>query len=234
MQAILAIAWREIYSFFVSLKAWVILTLGLALFTFFFALLLADGREASMRSMFKIMEFLFLTICPILTMGTIAEERRSGTVELLRTAPVSRTGTVLGKYLGVMAIFSLLLGLTAHFYGVLEHFGAPDRWPVATGYVGLLMEGGLLVAMGLLASSVTSSQAVAGLLTYAGCFTLYALALMAPYVPEAWVGAVTYCGLGTHTGSLARGLVEVQDLAYFGSLTVFFLSLTAWHYSNQE
>lgn len=234
MTPILAIARRELESFFVSFKAYVILTLGLALFTLFFALLLMDGREASMRAMFKIMEFLFITICPILTMGAIAEERRSGTMELLRTAPLGRGSVVAGKYLGTMAVYGLLVASTFHFYAVLEHFGAPDRGPVLTGYAGLLMEGGLLVALGLFASSVTNSQAVAGLLTYVTAFGLYAIALLDAYVPESWSSAVANWGLGTHTSALARGLVQSQDLVYFLSLTLLFLGLAVWRVRTQE
>ncbi|MBI4870927.1 MAG: ABC transporter permease subunit [Candidatus Riflebacteria bacterium] len=234
MTPILAIALRELYSFVVSLRAYVILGLGLALFTHFFGLLLADGREASMRSMFKIMEFLFLTICPILTMGALAEERRSGTLELLRTAPVSRTGIVLGKYLGLMTVFAMLVAATFHFYAVLEYYGAPDRWPVVAGYVGLMLEGGLLLAIGLLASSLTSSQAVSGLLTYAAAFGLYALALIGPYLPDGWGTAVTSFGLGAHMNSMARGLIETQDLVYFATLTPLALALTVWHQSSRE
>ncbi len=233
MFQILAVARREIYSFFVSFRAYVILSLGLSLFTLFFGLMLADGREASMRQMFEVMHFLFLTICPILTMGLIAEEHRSGTIELLRTAPMSRAGVVVGKYLGAMAIFLLLVASTFHFYGILEHFGAPDRWPVATGYLGLMCEGSLLIAMGLFASSLTASQAVAGLLTYGSCFVLYALALVEPYVPGKWAGLITYFGLGNHLDSMARGLIETQDLVYFASTTLFFLGLTVWRFQTR-
>ncbi|MBI2944055.1 MAG: ABC transporter permease [Candidatus Wallbacteria bacterium] len=234
MNAITAIASREIHSFFVSLRAYVILTLGLSLFTLFFALLLLDGREASMRSMFKIMEFLFLTIVPILTMGLIAEERRTGTVELLRTAPVSRSAVVLGKYAGALGIYTLMVALTVHFYGVLEHYGAPDRWPAILGYTALLLEGALMLAVGVFASCLTSSQAVACLVTYTVCFGIYALGLIAPYLPESWAPAVAYWGASSHTASMATGLIQTQDLVYFATLTPLFLGLAVWRFKSQE
>lgn len=161
---------------------------------------------------------LLLFVVPILSMGAIAEERRRGTDELLLTAPLGPGGVIAGKYLGLLLVlWGMVLG-TGLFLFLLTLHGNPERGPILTGMLGLALASAALLSVGLAVSSATSSQAVAGIVTFVLCLLLFAAAW-----PSQWVGGTAgkvleQLALPAHFDDFAKGLVTGADLAYFVSL----------------
>src|SRR3989344_6589898 len=192
MTKTLAIAQKELSVYFKSPIAYIILIVTITVFNIFFYMIIDQNREATLRDVFAVMEFMFVFLVTLLTMRIFAEEKATGTMEFLMTTPTSNTSIVLGKYLGSFLFFSLLLGITVLYYFIIEYFGQPDFWPVLTGFLGLWLEGGLFVAIGILTSSWTRSQVVAAMMSYVILFLVYFSASFIPYVPETFVPVVRY------------------------------------------
>src|SRR6187455_669065 len=185
MNNILAIAHKEIRGYFASPIAYIVIGLfALAYGYFFYALLLyfdrmsmqmgnmgggasANVNEQLISPSFNNTMVVFLFILPMVTMRTYSEEKRSGTIELLLTAPVTDFQIIMGKFLGAMGLYAAMLAVTFIHLGVLWAFGSPEWKPLVTGYLGLLLMGGCFVSIGLLISSLTRNQIVAGFVTFA-------------------------------------------------------------------
>jgi len=118
---------KELMAYFKSPIAYIILILTITLFNIFFFMIIDQNREVSLRDVFQVMEFMFVFLVPLLTMRIFSEEKSSGTMEFLMTAPLTNTAIVLGKYLGVLIFFSILISMTFVYYGIVEYFGTPDR-----------------------------------------------------------------------------------------------------------
>lgn len=164
MRNILAITTKELKTFFASPMAYVIAATFLMINGFFFAQDLLVVQLARMDGFFGPGSFLLLLIGPILTMRLLAEEQKLGTLELLLTAPVRDEEVVLGKFLSVMGILLVMLLLTFYFPLLLLLFSEPDFGPILTGYLGMFLLSSCFLAVGLLASSLTSNQIVAAVL----------------------------------------------------------------------
>lgn len=226
MRAVLWIAWRDLQALFLSLKAYVVITLLLMLFGGFFYLLLADAKEASMRDMFRVMNFFFLFVIPVITMGSLADERKSGTLELLLTCPVSRFQVVAGKFLAGAGFYTVFVALTLQFYAMLALCGAPDPGPVITGYVGVLLSGYMFIAVGVYASSLTRSSLVAALISYALLFGAFLLSSSPSYLSSEWAQIVTQFGFVDRLSMFERGLIQSSDVIYFLTGTLFWITVT--------
>lgn len=228
-----AIAQKELSAYFKSPVAYIILIVTITVFNIFFYMIIDQNREATLRDVFSVMEFMFVFLVPLLTMRIFAEERAGGTMEFLMTTPTSNTSIVLGKYLGSFLFFSLLLGLTVTYYLIIEYFGQPDRWPIATGFLGLWLEGGLFVAVGILTSSWTRSQVNAAITSYAILFLLYFSASFIPYTPEAFVPVIRHIGTLTHLANFSAGLITLGDAVYYLSGIALCLVLTRISVENR-
>src|SRR5688572_22962312 len=176
---IVAIAQKEIRSYFASPIAYVVIGLFALMFGFFYYTLLGLFIEQGMRMMgmqggptqnvneqmirplFLNASVLLLFVLPMITMRTYSEEKRSGTIELLLTAPLTDFQIIMGKFLGAMALYAAMLAVTMVHVGVLFAFGTPEWIPIVTGYLGLLLMGGCFISVGLLISSFTRNQIVA-------------------------------------------------------------------------
>ncbi len=153
MNKILAIARKELAATFKSPVATIVLVITISAFNVFFYMIIGENREASLRDVFKVMEFMFVFIVPILTMRLFSEEKRAGTMEFLMTTPTTNTEIVLGKYLGSLAFFTVIIAFTFIYYPIIEFFGSPDIIATLAGYAGLWLEGALFIAVGMLVSS---------------------------------------------------------------------------------
>jgi len=233
MTKTLAIAQKELSAYFKSPVAYIILVAIITVFNIFFYMIIDQNREATLRDVFAVMEFMFVFLVPLLTMRIFAEEKASGTMEFLMTTPTSNTSIVLGKYLGSFLFFSLLLGMTVVYYLVIEYFGQPDRWPIVTGFLGLWLEGGLFVAIGILTSSWTRSQVAAAITSYAILFLVYFSASFIPYVPETFVPVVRYISTLTHAANFSVGLITLADAVYYLSGIGLCLVLTRISVENR-
>ena len=228
MGKVLLLTRREVSSYFVSPIAYVAMALFLVISGFFFAL--ADfrpGAPAAMRSIFEVMMIILVFIIPIVTMRAISEERRTGTLETLLTAPVTDTQVVVAKFLGCWVFYLAMLAPTLLYLILLATFGNPDFGPVASGYIGLALLGALYVAVGILASSLTSNQVIAAVV---GFVILIVLALLGPWVgaavPSPWRGIVQQASVRMHYVDFSQGVVDLVHVLYFVVLTLYALFIT--------
>ena len=215
MSKIFAIAAKELKAYFKSPIAYIVLILTISVFNIFFFLIIDQGREASLRDVFKVMEFLFIFIVPLLTMKTFAEEKSSGTMEFLMTTPTTNTEIVLGKYLGSLIFFSLIIGLTTSYYFILEFFGQPQRLAILTGYLGVWLEGALFIAIGILASSLTKNQIISAISSYVILFLLYFSISFIKYFSGHGETLIRYIGTWSHAENFTMGLITMADLVYY-------------------
>ncbi|MBF0388143.1 MAG: ABC transporter permease subunit [Candidatus Omnitrophica bacterium] len=233
MNRILAIAWKELSAYFKSPIAYIILVLTIAIFNVFFFMIIDADREASLKGVFQVMEFLFIFLVPILTMGLFAEERANGTLELLMTAPLTNTAIVLGKYLGALAFYTVIIALTLVYYGVIEFFGTPDRIAVLTGYAGIWLEGAFFLAVGMMASAWAGNQIVAAISSYAILFTLYFSIGIMQYFTGPAEAVVRQLSTWTHLENLATGLITAGDVVYYLSGILVCVAITRLSIENR-
>src|SRR5687767_2988727 len=179
MNNILAIAQKELRSYFTSPIAYIVIGLWALLYGYFYSSLLAffvrqsmqmgqfggaqpvNINEQMLRLLFQNTTILVLFLMPMITMRTYSEEKRSGTIELLLTSPVTDLQIILGKFFGALGLYAVMLAVTLVHIGILFIYGAPEWKPIATAYLGMLLFGGCFIAVGLLISSLTSNQIIA-------------------------------------------------------------------------
>lgn len=244
MGNVLAIAQKELRSYFVSPIAYVVVGLFAVLYGWFFvnalALLVSFSARAGMfggPQTINLNEFLvvpllqntaivLLFFLPFLTARAYAEEKRSGTIELLLTSPVSDVEIILGKFVGVMALFLLMLGVTVIHIGILFWYGEPELAPILSGYLGLVLLGGSFIAVGLLVSSTTRNQIVAGVITFSFLLLFWVLGWMAESAGPTMRPILSYLSILQHFDDFARGIIDTSHLTYYVSFIVFGLFLT--------
>ncbi|OGX36944.1 MAG: ABC transporter [Omnitrophica WOR_2 bacterium RIFCSPHIGHO2_02_FULL_52_10] len=233
MNKVLAIARKELATFFKSPMAYILLFLTISVFNIFFFIVIDSNQESTLKDIFKIMEFLFVFLIPMLTMKTFAEEKATGTMEFLMTTPTSNTAIVLGKYLGSIIFFTLIIMMTISYYVIIECFGTPDRAATLTGYFGVWLEGGLFIAIGLLISSLTRNQIIAAISTYVAIFLLYFSLSFIQYTQGTMEALVRHISTLSHMENFAVGLVTAADIVYYVSGIVFCLVLTRVSIENR-
>lgn len=233
MNKICVIAKKELAAYFKSPTAYIILILTISVFNMFFYIIIDTNQEATLRDVFKIMEFLFVFIIPLLTMRTFAEEKAAGTMEFLMTTPTTNTAIVFGKYLGSFIFFTLIIGLTSVYYFIVEYFGEPDRAATFAGYLGIWLEGAMFIAIGLLISSLTRNQVIAAICSYVVLFLLYFSISFIQYTQGAAETLIRYVGTLSHAENFAAGLITTADLVYYFSGILFCLVLTRLSLENR-
>jgi ABC-2 type transport system permease protein len=214
MTRILLIAYRELRSYFSSWTAYIVIAGFLAVSGFIFYVILTTNRQADLRWSLHNMAVMLLFVCPILSMRLLAEERRSGTLELLLTSPVTDAQVVLGKFLGAVGLLAVLLAATLHFPLLLARYGAPDPGPLLTGYLGLALLGASFMAVGVLASALTASQVVAGFLSFGGLLTLWIVGWAAGQPGSTVAAVLEHLSIFNHFDDLAKGVVDTTDLVF--------------------
>lgn len=178
------------------------------------------------RNLFASIRFVLLIILPILTMRLFAEEKKLRTFEFLMTSPIGLNEIVAGKFMSVFLIFLGLLGLTGLIPLTLSLFSDFDWYPIFTGYLGLVLLGGLFLAIGLLASALTENQIVAAFVSFGLLLFLWLLAGLGSLLGDTAAGQIiSYISYMDHYDKLVRGLIDTKDLVYFGSAIVLMLFL---------
>jgi len=242
---ILAIAQKELKGYFASPIAYVVIGLFALVFGFFYYIGVAYFIEQSMRMMgmqggptqnvneqvirplILNASVILLFVLPMITMRTYSEEKRSGTIELLLTSPLTDFQIIMGKFLGAMALYAAMLAVTLVHIAVLFALGNPEWKPVATSYLGMLLMGGTFIAIGLLISSFTKNQIVAVMGTFAvvllGWVINWASTLAGPTARE----VLDYLGMTNHLEDFTRGIIDTKHVIYYVSLITFALFLTA-------
>ncbi len=241
MNNILAIARKELSSYFASPIAYVVIGFFALMFGFFFYSLLlyfdrqslqAAGQavnvnEQFLRPVFLNATVIFLFVLPLVTMRTYSEEKRSGTIELLLTAPLTDLQIILGKFLGAMGLYAAMLAITLVHVGLLFVFGNPEWRPVATTYLGLLLMGGCFVSIGLLISSLTKNQIVAGMITFGVFLMLWVINWIASFMGPTTQQVLNYLSITDHLDDFTKGIIDTKHLVYYVSFITFGLFLTA-------
>ena len=225
MKNVLHIAGRQFRSYFNGPVAYIVICLVLLLLGFFFWNPFFLIGKATAREMFRWLSIILLFAVPALTMGLLAEEKRTGTLELLITMPVTEAQVILGKFLGVFGLFAVLLLLTLPYPLSIATLGDLDWGPVFTGYLGLLLLGGAMLAIGLMASGWTSTQLIALFVTLTICAFLWIINQFVSLLPSGTASFFEWLSLSHHFQSMSRGVVDLRDIVYFVSLTLFALGL---------
>jgi len=219
----LTLAWRELRLYFSSWMAYAVAAGFLAISGLIFWIILSDTQEAQLRWTIENIVVIFLFITPLITMRLLAEEKRSGTLELLMTSPVTDAQVVLGKFLGALGLLVVLLVPTLVFPGVLARYGDPDWGPILSGYLGLFLAGACFVAVGVLASPVTESQVVAGFLAFGTLLGLWIVGWAAGAGSAGAKEAIAYVSVLRHFADFPKGLIQTKDVVYYLTFVAFCL-----------
>jgi ABC-2 type transport system permease protein len=183
-------------------------------------------NELLIRPVLINVSIIILFVLPMVTMRSYAEEKRSGTIELLLTAPLTDVQIVLGKFLGAMGLYATMLAVTFVHIGVLFWLGEPEWLPVVTGYLGLLLMGGCFVAVGLLASSLTRNQIVAAVVTFTIFLLLWVIDWIASFSGPIAQEVLSYMSLTGHLEDFTLGILDTSHIVYYLSVIAFGLFLT--------
>ncbi len=238
--------WRkEMRSYFVSPVAYILLVICALLFGFFFWSLLQAYLQFSMeairrgemfpmnmpeeitRRLFANIPVTGLFIIPLITMRLFAEEKRTGTIELLTTSPIRDGEVILGKWLAAATMYSCLLLVSALNVGFLFMYSHPDWKPLLVNYLGLFLQGAALLAIGTFMSTLTKNQIIAGALTFCACLLIFVCGWIGEYNSETWARFLAYLSVSTHMESFTRGTLDSKDAIYYVTLIFVGLFLTA-------
>jgi len=228
MKQTLTISKRELTSLFFSPIAYVLLGLFALGTTMLFFASFGPGRPATLRHTLNGVVWLMIFLVPAISMRLISEEFRSGTIEPLLTAPVSDTQVILGKWLGAMGFYVALLSPLLVLVLVLEMTGSPDFGPILTGLVGLVLVGGLYLAIGTFASAATQDQIISFVLTFSIICVLTIVMYFLPqasFVSASWRQAMFYLNVNMQFEDFNKGLIDTSNFVYFASSTALFLFL---------
>jgi ABC-2 type transport system permease protein len=245
MKTVLLIAGKEIKSYFASPIAYLLMAAFGLIFGFVFYVSSRDfirmGLQAQMMGQqgpMNMNEFIIrpllgfagtitLFLVPMITMRLIAEEKRTGTIELLLTSPIRDNDIILGKWLGAMFLFLCILGMSMLNIAFLFIWGKPDVQPVLVAYLGLILQGGCLLAIGEFISTTTKNQIVAGGVTFFVCLFLYLLNYFTANETGVVAQVVQYISIVTHLDNFSKGLISMKDVIFYFSLIFFALFLTS-------
>ena len=235
MKNILTIMRRELSSYFATPVAYVFIIIFLVLagwFTFYIGGFYERG-QADLAPFFSYLPWLYLFLIPAITMRLWAEERRSGTVELLLTLPITMLEAVLGKFLAAWVFTGIALALTFPLWLTVNYLGNPDNGAILAGYVGSFLLAGGFLAIGACVSAATRNQVVAFILTVVICFLFLlsghpgVLAAFSAWAPDLLVNAIASLSFLTHFDAISKGVIDLRDLIYFGLVIAFFLAANA-------
>lgn len=231
MRNVLYIAGKELRSYFVSPVAYVVVAFWLVATGYFFSGSVIVGQDPSMRNVFGVVVILLLLISPALTMRLLAEESRTGTLELLLTAPVKDWAVVLGKFLGALGLYAVMILLT-FFYPILTTLlsngptSAPDWGPIWSGYLGLLLLGMVFLSVGLFASALTSNQMVSAVIAFVLLLLLYVISQLSGTLGGGLGTFLSKISIGERIDPFQRGIVDLRDIIFFISMSALVLFLT--------
>lgn len=244
MGNILTIAQKELRSYFASPIAYVIIGFFALVFGYFYIVSInyfltmamqmgipGQGQininSMAIRPLLQNVSVVALFVLPLITMRTYAEEKRTGTIELLLTSPLTDFEIIMGKFLGAVALYGLMLAITLIHIGVLFIYGNPEWKPILSGYLGLLLMGASFISIGLLISSLTKNQIVAGMVTFAVLLLLWTLTWATESAGPVMQKVLEAVSITSHFDDFAKGVISMRHLVYYLSFISFGLFLTA-------
>ena len=226
MRNVLTLFRREINASFLSPMAYVAATFFLFISGIYFYNILVLSREVTLRYTLESVSFFLMCVTPLVTMRLFAEEKKSGTMEVLMTAPVSDLQVVLGKFLGAMGFFLAMLAPTGVYVLAVSLVGNPEYGAIIAAYAGMLLMGGLFVSIGLFVSSLTSNQIVAAIVTFISLICLWIAGYLSLQTRWPLSAFLDYIGVAGHLDSFLKGVIDTRDVIYYLSLTAYFLFLS--------
>jgi len=246
MRNTLAIAHKEERAYFASPIAYIVIGFFALLFGWFYIGILdwfvrqgmqmgqfgmqgpqnMNVNQQMIRPLLLNMTVVFLFLLPLVTMRTYAEEKRSGTIELLLTSPLTDLQIVLGKFLGAMVLYSAMLAVTLVHFGLLFVYGNPDWKPLAAAYLGLFLFGGCFISVGLFISSLTKNQIVAGAATFGVFLLLWVVDWIGQSLGPTGESLTKYLSMTEHLDDFVKGVIDTKHLVYYVSFITFGLFLT--------
>jgi ABC-2 type transport system permease protein len=246
MRNALAIAHKELRAYFASPIAYIVIGFFALLFGWFYVGILdwfvrqsmqmgqfgmqgpqnMNLNQQMIRPLLLNMTVVFLFLLPLVTMRTYAEERRSGTIELLLTSPLTDLQIVVGKFLGAMALYGSMLAITLIHFGLLFVYGNPDWKPLAVAYLGLFLFGGCFISVGLFISSLTRNQIVAGAATFGVFLLLWVVDWIGQSLGPTGESVTKYLSMTDHLDDFVKGVIDTKHLIYYVSFITFGLFLT--------
>lgn len=249
MRNFLAVYSKEMRSYFVSPVAYVIAGVFLFLSGYLFRNILMQfnmlclqlGQRAQQMGgqmpalnlnemvvvqFFAVMDFIWLLIVPMLTMRLYAEEKKTGTIELLMTSPISSVEVLLGKFFACFSLYSIIVSLTMVYFVILEAYGSPDWGPIFSGYLGYLFLGATFISVGILASAVTENQIVAVLLSFGILLLFWLIDWSASFAGPTAAKILQYMSFIEHLEDFQRGVIDSKDVVFYLSFSFFCLFLT--------
>jgi ABC-2 type transport system permease protein len=244
MTNIAAIAQKELKSYFASPIAYIVIGLFVLVFGRFYLVSLDFFMRASMqmgmpgqgqvninsmaiRPLMQNVSVVALFVLPLITMRTYAEEKKTGTIELLLTSPLTDFQIIMGKFLGAVSLYGLMLAVTLIHMAILFYFGNPEWKPVVTGYLGLLLMGASFISVGLLISSLTKNQIVAGMVTFAVLLLLWTSSWSADTAGPVMQKVLQAFSIIERFDDFAKGVIDLKHVVYYLSFITFGLFLTA-------
>jgi ABC-2 type transport system permease protein len=234
LHSILPIYQREIRSYFNSPIAYVVIVVFLAIVGWFYTNTLFLANVASIATVFEVVPWVFIGFVPAITMRLLAEEKKTGTIELLTTKPIMDVEIVLGKFLAAWTLVAATLAPTLIYVLAIIPIGDIDLGPVFTGYLGLLLMGGVYVGIGIFASSLTENQIVAFLVTLLLVLGLFLVDKMLLFLPDTLATTLEFLSVDHHFSSIARGVIDTRDILYFLSALGFSLLLTTYSLERRK
>jgi ABC-2 type transport system permease protein len=186
-----------------------------------------DVNEWVIRPLLSNLSVIGLFLIPMLTMRLFAEEKRSGTIELLATSPVRDIEVIIGKWLAAVVLYACVLCISGISVASLYLYGKPDLSPILTGYLGLLLQGASLLAIGTFISTTTRNQIIAAFVTFAVCLLLWVLDWVSAYETASWAKVIGYMSVITHFEPFSKGVLDTKDIIFYLSMIFLGLFLTA-------
>lgn len=236
---------KEMRLYFTSPVAWVVVAVFLLIAGYFFSSIFAFfalasmqsamnpamGRELNvtdsvMRPLFSNISVILLLLMPLVTMRLFAEERRSGTIELLLTYPVRDGAVLMGKYLAALALYASMLALTLLHPAIVVYFARVEWGPLVTGYLGLLLMGGAFLAVGVFASSLTENQIIASITSFGILLILWIIGWSADSLGGAWGKVLQHLSILEHNDNFSKGVLDTKDILYYLNFIALALFLT--------
>ncbi len=217
---------REMLSFFYSPIAYVVIAVFLVFSGYFFATILAMTQQATLSYSLANTQFILSILAPVITMRLLSEEVRSGTIEMLMTAPVTDFEVVFGKFLAAWFLYLVMLAPTLLYVVFLQWVGQPDMGPVLSSYIGLALMGAMFISIGLMMSGLTKNQVIAGVSGIVTLVILFFVGYASSGTQTWYASALHYIGTYSHWEPFTKGLVNTKDIFYYVTITALCLFIT--------
>ncbi len=237
MHNIWVIAKKEIKSYFVSFVAYVVLFFFLILGGYYFYVYVYEVRDAAriMPYFLNFMAFISFLLTPFITMRLFSEEKKSGTIELLLTSPITESEIVWGKFLGALMFYFIYVAFTLYYLILLIVYGKPDFGPIISGYLGFILLEAAYISVGVLISSTTRNQIVSGMVTLVVLLFFWIVGWISSYINNLTIkNFVSYLSFLTHYQDFSKGIIDTRHIIFYISVIWFNMFLTVRLLENRR